>query len=156
MSTPFTLLGDPDAGVCVDGLCVVPTRDVARSGGSRTPEAVDSVHQVTEDLEIRAFTTTEQLWSWLTDHHERHPGLWVRLQKVGSTEPSVTFQDLLEAGIAFGWSESTRRGLDDRSYLQKFTPRRNRGTASPRNREIADRLETEGRMTAEGRRALGG
>ncbi len=68
---------------------------------------------------------------------------------------SIGFHDLLEAGIAYGWSESTRRAHDSTSYLQKFTPRRTRGTTSERNLAIADRLEAEGRMTPAGRQALG-
>jgi uncharacterized protein YdeI (YjbR/CyaY-like superfamily) len=68
--------------------------------------------------------------------------------------PSVGFHDLLEAGLAYGWSESTRRPYDSTSYLQRFTPRRARGTSSARNLAIAARLEAEGRMTAAGRRAL--
>lgn len=81
--------------------------------------------------------------------------MWVRLQKVGSDEASIGFPELLEAGIALGWSESNRRAYDAKSYLQKFTPRRSRGTSSERNRAIADRLEAVGRMTPLGRRALG-
>lgn len=108
-----------------------------------------------DDLERRAFATTDELWAWLAAHHETHPGLWVVLAKARSGVASVTFHDLLEAGIAFGWSESTRRSHDERTYLQKFTPRRTRGTASERNRAIAARLEAEGRMTDAGRRALG-
>lgn len=72
-----------------------------------------------------------------------------------ASTPSITFHDLLEAGIAFGWSESTRRANDRTSYLQKFTPRRTRGSASARNLAIADRLEAEGRMSPAGRAALG-
>lgn len=106
------------------------------------------------DLEIRGFTDVDALWAWLSAHHEQHPGLWVRLVKSGRTEPSVTFHDLLEAGIAFGWSESTRRANDADSYLQKFTPRRTRGTTSARNLGIAARLDEQGRMTPAGRRAL--
>lgn len=108
-----------------------------------------------DELEIVAFTTVDQLWSWLGEHHESHPGVWVRLQRTSSPVPSVGFHDLLEAGIAFGWSESTRRAHDASSYLQRFTPRRRPGTASPRNVAIADRLEAEGRLTPAGRRALG-
>lgn len=107
------------------------------------------------DLEIRTFTTRAELWDWLAEHHTTHPGLWVRLANSRSPAPSVSFHDLLEAGIAHGWSESTRRTYDDRSYLQRFTPRRTRGTTSQRNRAIADRLEAEGRMTPAGRAALG-
>lgn len=108
-----------------------------------------------DDAEIIAFATTGQLWSWLAAHHGSHPGAWVQLPKANSTHDSITFGDLLEAGIAYGWSESTRRAYDASSYLQKFTPRRSRGTASDRNRMIADRLEAAGRMTPAGRRALG-
>lgn len=110
---------------------------------------------MTDELEVRGFATTEELWSWLAKHHETHPGLWVRLSRTGSGRPSVTFHELLEAGIAFGWSESTRRAHDRGSYLQRFTPRRTRGTTSARNLEIASRLESAGRMTESGRRALG-
>ena len=68
---------------------------------------------------------------------------------------SIGFHDLLEAGIAYGWSESTRHPHDSTSYLQKFTPRRTVGTTSERNLAIAERLEAEGRMTPAGRQALG-
>ncbi|MFT4220186.1 MAG: hypothetical protein QM611_06680 [Microbacterium sp.] len=108
-----------------------------------------------QDLERRSFDSVDDLWAWLVENHETHPGLWVVLQKADSSKPSVSFHDLLEAGIAFGWSESTRRANDRTSYLQKFTPRRTKGTASPRNAALADRLEAEGRMTPAGRSALG-
>lgn len=107
------------------------------------------------ELDIIAFSSQEHLWSWLDRNHATHQGAWVRLQNADSRTTSISFQDLLEAGIAYGWSESTRRGYDSTSYLQKFTPRRSPGTASDRNRAIADRLEAEGRMTPAGRRALG-
>lgn len=110
---------------------------------------------MSEDLEIIAFSTQEQLWSWLGRHHTTHPGAWVRLQKASSRTASISFHELLEAGIAYGWSESTRRGYDSTSYLQKFGPRRTPGTTSDRNGAIADRLEAEGRMMPAGRRALG-
>lgn len=101
-----------------------------------------------------AFTDTGELWGWLRSNHATHAGVWVVLQKTSSRTPSVTFHDLLEAGIAFGCSESTRRGRDASSYLQKFTPRRKPGTASERNLAIASRLDAEGKLTDAGRRAL--
>lgn len=116
--------------------------------------AAPSVAAVSEEPEILSFATTEQLWSWLASHHADHPGIWVQLHRTGSGVPSVSFHDVLEAGIAYGWSESTRRAHDSTSYLQRFTPRRSRGTTSARNVAIAERLEAEGRMTPAGRRAL--
>jgi uncharacterized protein YdeI (YjbR/CyaY-like superfamily) len=113
-----------------------------------------SVLDVADDLEIIAFAAADELWSWLAQHHDTHPGVWVRLQKTNSLHPSISFHDLLEAGIAYGWSESTCRAHDRTSYVQKFTPRRTRGTTAQRNLTIADRLEAEGRMTPPGRKAL--
>lgn len=114
-----------------------------------------SVPDVADDLEIIAFAAVDELWSWLARHHDTHPGVWVRLQKTNSPHPTIRFHDLLEAGIACGWSESTRRAYDRTSYLQRFTPQCTRGTTSERDLAIADRLEAEGRMTQMGRKALG-
>lgn len=110
---------------------------------------------MSDELPIISFSTVQELWSWPEWHRQAHPGVWVELQRAGSTKASISFHDLLEAGIAYGWSESTRRGHTSTSYLQKFTPRRTRGTTSGRNIRIADRLEREGRMTTAGRLALG-
>ena len=117
--------------------------------------AVRTLTNMPDELQIVSFSTVQQLWSWLERHDDSHPGVWVELQKTGSNEASISFHDLLEAGIAHGWSESTRRGHTSTSFLQKFTPRRTRGTTSERNLRIAKRLEGEGRMTPAGRQALG-
>ncbi|MDO5739071.1 MAG: hypothetical protein Q4P07_02875 [Ornithinimicrobium sp.] len=110
---------------------------------------------MSDEFDVIAFATVPELWEWIAQHHARHPGTWVRLEKASSDRPSVAFHDLLEAGIAYGWSESTRRAYDRTSYLQKFTPRRQGGTSSARNVVIAERLMAEGRMTEAGLHALG-
>jgi uncharacterized protein YdeI (YjbR/CyaY-like superfamily) len=106
-------------------------------------------------LEVVEFADLEALRSWLADADVSHPAVWVRLRKARSAVPSVTFHELLEEGIAFGWSESSRHAFDEDSYLQRFGPRRGQGTTSERNLRIAARLEGEGRLTEAGRRALG-
>ena len=81
-------------------------------------------------------------------------GIWVRVYTAWSGVPSVTFDELLDEGLCFGWSESTRRRGDGDSYLQLFAPRKRRGTTSDRNRRRAARLQAEGRMHPAGLRAL--
>lgn len=110
--------------------------------------------EVHQGLEVVSFEDVDRLRAWLDEVGATHPGVWVRLQRATSTRPSVTFHDLLVEGIAHGWSESTRHACDEQSYLQRFTPRRTRGTASERNRRIAAELEEAGRMTDAGRAAL--
>ena len=84
------------------------------------------------------------------------PGIFVRIFKKHSGVASVTFEDVLDEGLCFGWSESLRLSGDDASYLQKFTPRRTPGTVSERNRRHVERLIREGRMTSAGLEALKG
>lgn len=101
------------------------------------------------------FEDVAQLRAWLGEVGTTHPGVRVRLQRAKSTRPSVTFHDLLAEGIAYGWSESTRHAHDDQSYLQRFSPRRTRGTASERNRRIAVELASRPHGNRRGRAALG-
>jgi uncharacterized protein YdeI (YjbR/CyaY-like superfamily) len=108
-----------------------------------------------DDLPVVIFATRRDLRAWLERHHISSPGVWVQLAKAKVPARTVTFMDLLEEGLCFGWSESKRRKGDSNFFLQRFTPRRTPGTASARNKRLAKRLITEGQMTPGGRKALG-
>ena len=112
-------------------------------------------HLEHDGLAVVSFDGLPALHAWLAAAGPAHPAVWVRLRRARSTVPSVSFHDLLVEGIAAGWSESTRHAYDADSYLQRFGPRRARGTLSERNRRIAAQLEVEGRLTDTGRAALG-
>ena len=103
-----------------------------------------------QELPVLAFKSADELRAWLMKNHRTSDGIWVQLYKKASGVPSVTFEQVLDEGLCFGWSESSRRKADSQSYLQRFTPRRTRGTTSPRNREHLARLIREGRMTSFG------
>lgn len=105
-------------------------------------------------LPIQAFKDRAELRRWLERNASTSAGLRVRLYKKGSQTSSISFHDLLEEGLCFGWSESKRQAYDESSYLQFFTPRKTKGTTSTRNRELAERLIREGKMTESGSKAL--
>lgn len=107
------------------------------------------------DLPIIEFEDVTALRQWLECHHATSAGMLVRIYKRGSGIASVSFEDVLDEGLCFGWSESQRRNGDRVSYLQRFTPRKSAGTTSKRNGRHAERLIRDGRMTAAGLRALG-
>lgn len=108
-----------------------------------------------ENLPILEFETSDELRAWLEDHHNSSKGMWLRIYKKHSGIRSVTFEQVLDEGICFGWSESTRRRYDDDSYLQKFTPRKSIGTQSARNLARAKLLIEQGKMKPAGLIALG-
>lgn len=95
------------------------------------------------DLPILEFKSAAEMRAWLLDHHASSSGI-----------ESLTFPELLDEGLCFGWSESTRQAFDEISYLQIFTPRRVKGTASERNRRRVEELIRSGRMTRAGLDAL--
>ena len=106
-------------------------------------------------LEIMEFKDLQSLHTWLVENYRSTLGIWLRLYRVKSNIPSVTFLEVLEEGLCYGWSENLRHPYDDVSYLQRFTPRKGKATESPRNKDLVKKLEKEGRMTQRGYDALG-
>lgn len=107
------------------------------------------------ELPTLEFLTRAALRSWLELNHLSSPGIFVRIFKKHSGLPSVSFEEVLDEGLCFGWSESNRQALDSVSYLQRFTPRKGKGTNSSRNLEHAQLLRSAGLMRPEGLKSLG-
>jgi uncharacterized protein YdeI (YjbR/CyaY-like superfamily) len=113
------------------------------------------VNKVAEELPVLTFKSEDVLHLWLMKNHLISEGMWVRVYKKDSGVASVTFEEILDEGLCFGWSESKRIKGDKQSYLQRFTPRRTKGTTSKRNQEHIKRLMEEKKMMPEGIKALG-
>jgi uncharacterized protein YdeI (YjbR/CyaY-like superfamily) len=90
--------------------------------------------------------------TWLSEHHEANDGIWLVLAKKNVTTPtSLTYDQALEEALCHGWIDGQRKGRDDTTFVQRFTPRRARSLWSKRNVGIVARMESEGRMVAAGR-----
>lgn len=99
-----------------------------------------------------SFAAPVDLARWLAAHHATARELWVRIYRKGSDRPSVTWTDCVVEAIAFGWIDGHKKALDENSYLQRLTPRKPGSPWSRKNREHAERLIAEGRMTPAGQR----
>lgn len=88
---------------------------------------------------------------WLLRNERDSPGVWLLLAKRGTTSPtSLSYQDALEEALCGGWIDGQRRGHDDTTFMQRFTPRRARSIWSQRNVAIVARLDEAGRLRAGG------
>ena len=105
--------------------------------------------------QVLAFETGDALEDWLKKNHQHSPGIWLRIYKKSSAKKTLTFQEALIAGLKWGWSESQRHPLDKESYLQRFAPRKKRGTLSPRNMRYLEQLIAAGQVEPSGLIALG-
>lgn len=96
------------------------------------------------------FKTPAELEKWLKKNHATETELWVRIYKKGTGVRSVTWDDCVLAGLAWGWIDGIRRAHDEESFIQRLTPRRPKSTWSKKNTEHAERLIAEGKMQAPG------
>jgi uncharacterized protein YdeI (YjbR/CyaY-like superfamily) len=92
------------------------------------------------------FASAAEWEEWLEENHAVSPGLWIKMAKKDAGVESVRYPEVLESALCFGWIDGRREALDERHFLQRFTPRRPRSRWSRINRETADRLIAEGRM----------
>src|SRR5437764_10052879 len=87
---------------------------------------------------------------WLEEHHAASPGVWIKMAKKGHGIDSVRYPEVLDCALCFGWIDGRREALDERYFLQRFTPRRSRSRWSRINRERAEWLIADERMRPAG------
>ncbi len=102
------------------------------------------------DLPMRAFPDQAAFEAWLEAEHVTAPGLYVQLAKKGSGVPSLTYAELVESVLCFGWIDGRSNSVDERSYTIRTTPRRPRSVWSQKNVDTVGRLLAEGRMRPAG------
>jgi uncharacterized protein YdeI (YjbR/CyaY-like superfamily) len=102
------------------------------------------------DYEILAFESGKEFRSWLENNHITSNGIFIRLYKKGSGVKSVTYAEALDEALCFGWIDSLVNKFDEKSYIQKFTPRRSKSVWSKVNIGKVDQLIKDGRMTDAG------
>jgi uncharacterized protein YdeI (YjbR/CyaY-like superfamily) len=104
-------------------------------------------------MKPRFFATPEALRKWLEEHHETATELWVGLYKKGSGRPSVTWPEVVDEALCFGWIDGVRKRIDDESYMNRLTPRR-ANFWSAVNVHRFEALRKQGRVRPAGLRAF--
>lgn len=101
---------------------------------------------------IREFETAADFEAWLAAHHASEPELWIRIFKVASGRATITASEAIDICLCWGWIDAIRKGFDEISFLQRYTPRGARSIWSLVNVRNVERLIDAGRMTAHGLR----
>jgi uncharacterized protein YdeI (YjbR/CyaY-like superfamily) len=109
---------------------------------------------IPEKSRIRSFRTEAAFERWIAKHHDRETEVWLRIFKKGSGIATVTAAQALDVALCWGWIDGLRKGFDDESFLQRYTPRRPRSLWSQVNRDNVARLTAAGRMTPHGQRQV--
>ncbi len=105
---------------------------------------------MTGEFPILAFKSQADWEKWLDINFASSDGVWLKFAKKNSGEVTTSYGGALEVALCYGWIDSQTKALDEKFYLQKFTPRRARSIWSNINREKAERLMAEGKMKPAG------
>ena len=116
---------------------------------------------------VREFKTADHFYVWLGKHHDKEDELWIKIHKLDSGLTSSTPKEAIDVVLCWGWIDGVKKSLDNKSYLQRYTPRRNKSIwsqvnvlnvaripddlqaaidAKPQAREMFQKLSTQNRF----------
>ena len=96
---------------------------------------------------VREFKDAKAFEKWLKANHDKADEIWIKIHKKGSGLPSITALEAIDVVLCWGWIDAIRKGCDETSFFQRYTPRAKKSIWSQINRENVARLIKEGRMT---------
>ena len=105
-------------------------------------------------MDVRYFATPAELRSWLEEHHATAGELWVGAHNKDTGRRSVTWEEIVDEALCFGWIDGVRKGVGEGSWAIRLTPRRKGSAWSARNIENVARLREAGRMMPAGEAAF--
>jgi uncharacterized protein YdeI (YjbR/CyaY-like superfamily) len=104
----------------------------------------------TSERDVLSPKSVKEWEAWLKVSHAQSNGIWLHIQKKGSSEKSPTYAEALDVALCYGWIDGQKNRHDESSWLQRFTPRRPKSAWSKKNTEHAERLIQAGKMKSAG------
>jgi len=101
-------------------------------------------------VDVHDFPDAAGWESWLAAEHGERNEAWLRIGKKHSGIELIAIADALDVALCYGWIDGHRKGLDDKSFLQRYSRRRPRSSWSMVNVAKAEALIAAGRMRPAG------
>lgn len=99
---------------------------------------------------VQEFADAKSFYAWLRKHGETETEVWIKIHKVKSGLPSITPTEAIDAALCWGWIDGIRKSFDERSFLQRYTPRGKKSVWSQVNVANVARLIDEKKMQPAG------
>jgi uncharacterized protein YdeI (YjbR/CyaY-like superfamily) len=100
------------------------------------------------------FSTPAELRAWLEEHHASAQELWLGMYKKAAGRPTLTWSEIVDEALCFGWIDGKVQRIDELRYRQRLTPRRQGSNWSAVNIAKVAELRKQGRMTPAGEAAF--
>jgi uncharacterized protein YdeI (YjbR/CyaY-like superfamily) len=88
--------------------------------------------------------------TWLAKHHAQAQGVWVICYKKGSSMPTVSYDEIVEEALCYGWIDSKPQRVDDEKFKLLVTPRKPKSVWSAANKVRVEKLLAAGLITSAG------
>ena len=102
--------------------------------------------------EIETFCpASQQDWrQWLKENHDSKQSVWLIYYKQKANIPTITYSDAVDEALCFGWIDSTKKSLDNETFMQFFCKRKPNSVWSKINKGKVQRLIDSGHMAKAG------
>ena len=90
------------------------------------------------------FKSANELRKWFQKNHDKISELWIGFYKVGSGKKGISYKEAVDQSLCFGWIDGIRKGIDEESYVTRFTPRKKGSIWSNVNTKRINELINEG------------
>jgi uncharacterized protein YdeI (YjbR/CyaY-like superfamily) len=102
-----------------------------------------------EHEQIR-FRDREEFRKWLTINHEKSNGIWILFYRKHVKIENISYNEVLEEALCFGWIDSLIKKVDSDTYARKVTPRTDTKKWSEINKRKVVELIKSKKMTMAG------
>lgn len=99
---------------------------------------------------VLEFKDEQTFYEWLGRHWDKETEVWIKIYKVRSGVASITPTQAIDVVLCWGWIDGIRKAFDDKSFLQRYSPRGKKSVWSQINVANVERLSKAGRMQPPG------
>jgi len=103
---------------------------------------------------VKFFATPGELRAWFEANHDTATELWLGYHRKRTGRRSVTWQEVVDQELCFGWIDSVRYSIGDDRSAQRITPRRKGSIWSDVNIKRFGELDRLGLVHPSGRAAF--
>jgi len=99
----------------------------------------------------RFYAADRRAWrTWLEHNHAVFRGVWLVYDKGTAGRRTLTYDDIVDEALCFGWIDSLTHSLDDKQAMLYISPRNAKSPWSKLNKQRVARLIDAGLMTDAG------
>jgi uncharacterized protein YdeI (YjbR/CyaY-like superfamily) len=88
--------------------------------------------------------------NWLEQNHNKEKEAWLFIYKKRSKQTGIRYEEALEEALCFGWIDGKMKSIDSDKFILRYSPRKAKSVWSKINKDKAELLIAQGRMTTGG------